>query len=510
MSPITENRIRNTNEIRAGAVTLESTPIQLNIELTGVCNIQPPCVFCTGKNIGYNYRPLDISYLDKYADFLERCERVNEDSFGEPLTHRSFVEVARRFAARGQTFSFVTNGLCLAGEVAEGIAQLGAAVRFHISFNAASEETFFRLTGRRFETVLNNVRQYIELYRKHHNATPDLTLTFIVMRVNRHEVSDFIRLAHSLGVKALLASLHERPSIPLGNFGYEFVYDEERLTDAEYDSLGLEARELAAALGSIVLIQWDASSDSAVRGFAEEGVEIPCLIPWRFLFVQEHSQNVYACPYHRRPIANLADRSLADVWNGEELRNLRSSLAAKKIPKFCWDNAAGCPLVMRQRQTAPIELESDILVGRNDHDHFGLGWHPLESLERPIRWTSRQGAFCLRRNGGNTLCFTCISYKPNLAVSPTNGLVQVGGETIGAFRIEKTEWATLRFTLPPARETGVSDDKIDGAIVIENPWRPNLQLTSSFQEAVVGRGTTVAGSRDPRLLGIAVSHIWQE
>jgi hypothetical protein len=46
--------------------------------------------------------------------------------------------------------------------------------------------------------------------------------------------------------------------------------------------------------------------------------------------------------------------------------------------------------------------------------------------------------------------------------------------------------------------------------VIENPWRPHLELKSSFQEAVIGRGTTVQGSRDPRLLGIAVSHIWLE
>lgn len=76
MSLIEENRAKNAAEVRANKVHLESKPIQVNVELTGLCNIQPPCVFCTGKNVGYNYRPLDASYLDKYSDFLERCERV--------------------------------------------------------------------------------------------------------------------------------------------------------------------------------------------------------------------------------------------------------------------------------------------------------------------------------------------------------------------------------------------------------------------------------------------------
>lgn len=510
VSLIQENRAKNVAEVRARHVWLESKPIQVNLELTGVCNIQPPCVFCTGKNVGYNYRPLNVSYLNKYSDFLERCERVNEDSFGEPLTHRSFVDVARRFINAGQTFSFVTNGLCLSGEVAQGLAELGPSVRFHISFNAACDRTFFHLTGRRFEVLLTNVRNYIALYRELHGTVPDITLTFIVMRINADEVADFIRLAHDLEVKALLASLHERPSIPLGQFGYDFVYEDERLSDAEYAAVGSEARELAAELNTIVLIQWDAATDSAIRGFAEEGVDIPCLIPWRFLFVQEHSQNVYACPYHRRPIANLAGQSLSDVWNGKELVNLRASLAAGKIPKYCWDNAAGCPLVMRERQLQRHDLKSEIRVGENDHEQFGAGWHPLEPLDRPTRWTARTAEFQLRPNGGQTLCLTCNSYKPNLAEDPTTGRIEIGQETVGTFEVNRTEWVTLSFPMPAHLTSDPTADKVEGRIVIDNPWRPHLELKSSFQEAVIGQGTTVQGSRDPRLLGVAVSELWLE
>src|SRR5688572_33211608 len=110
MSLIEENRRLNTEEVRSGETRLRSAPLQVNVELTGVCNIDPPCVFCSGKNFGHNYRPLDPAYLERYAEVLDRCEHVNEDSFGEPLSHPGLVDLARRVTGNGQVFSFVTNG----------------------------------------------------------------------------------------------------------------------------------------------------------------------------------------------------------------------------------------------------------------------------------------------------------------------------------------------------------------------------------------------------------------
>lgn len=147
------------------------------------------------------------------------------------------------------------------------------------------------------------------------------------------------------------------------------------------------------------------------------------------------------------------------------------------------------------------------MVGDNDHLQFGEGWHALEPLDRPIRWTARAAAFHLHANGGQTLCLTCNSYKPNLEESPTNGRVEVEGETIGAFRIERTEWSTIRFQLPSQLTARAAGGKIDGRLVIENPWRPHLELKSSFQEAVIGRGTTVEGSRDPASRHCRIAHL---
>ncbi len=246
MSLIEENRRLNTEEVRSGQIRLASAPLQVNVELTGVCNIDPPCLFCSGKNFGHNYRPLDPAYLERYSHLLDRCEHVNEDSFGEPMSHPALVELAQRFTANDQVFSFVTNGLLLTPAKADKLAACGPRLGIHVSFNASTEDTFYKLTGKSFSRVVENVRYYVEAYRKQNGgAAPDLILTFIVMKINRHEVPGFLHLTRELGARALLASLHDRPSVPLGHFGYDFVYEDEMLPYQDLLQTGEEALALS-------------------------------------------------------------------------------------------------------------------------------------------------------------------------------------------------------------------------------------------------------------------------
>jgi MoaA/NifB/PqqE/SkfB family radical SAM enzyme len=489
------NRKLNEAEVRAGRVRLASAPLQVNIELTGVCNINPPCVFCSGKNFGHNYKALDAAHLDKYSSFLERCEHVNEDSFGEPLSHPGLVATARRFIANGQRFSFVTNGLLLSRDKAEALAALGPKLGMHVSFNAASGDTFYKLTGKSFDLVVENVRYYSAAYARHNaGAAPDLILTFIVMKINRHEVGPFLRLARELRGRALLASLHDRPSVPLGHFGYDFVYEDEMLPYPELQQVGREATMLAAELGVECVLQWDAAHDSAIRGFAEPGVATPCLIPWRFLFVQEHTRKVFACPYHRNPYGDVARTPLEEIWNGPAALELRESLVRGQIPKYCLDDAAGCPLVMAARQArlspgpeALDAIESSVIVGQNDFAHLVSGWHALEHVPYPVRWTSEASEFLIRTAGRQELCIEAVA----LGRKRAQGRVEMEGQPVGTFEVDDSGWQKLRFRLPSAAAKGPVQR---GRILTDSPWIP----------ASAGVGS------DTRRLGIAVRRIWTE
>jgi MoaA/NifB/PqqE/SkfB family radical SAM enzyme len=504
-----DNRDLNTDEIRQGRSHLSSTPLQINIDLTGICNIHPPCVFCSGKNFGYNYAPADAAALDAYAPFLERCEQVNDDSFGEPLSHPALVDVARRFTARGQTFSFVSNGLLLTPDKAGQLAALGTNLGMHVSFNAATSETFYRLTGRSFDLLVENVRHFAESFRAANAQDPELVLTFIVMRMNRHEVPAFLELAAGLRCRALLAPLHDRPSRPLGRFGYDFVYEREMLPFAELQDVGAEAQRIADRLGLHLLLQWDQAADSAVRGFAEPGVDVPCLIPFRFLHLQHHSRKVYACPYHVKPLGDLLESPVGEIWNSDDAQQMRQSLLRGEIPSFCWNNSVACPIISRTRAERPRPpAPADILMGETDRVSLGEGWHRLEELPELARWTFARAVFDISADGMTTLCVRCQSFRPGLDTDPVRGSIAVDDIELGTFDLSEPGWHDLRFALPSAARAG--GRALTGTIVVDNPWVPAAVLTSSVFEAVLGRPKTVAGSRDTRELGIVVRRIWME
>lgn len=512
MKPPEANRALNASEVRAGRTTLRSTPLQVNVDLTGVCNINPPCVFCSGKNVGYHYAPMDAAYLERYAPYLDRCERINDDSFGEPLSHPQLLDVARRFSGNGQRFSLVSNGLRLTRDVAEALAELGTNLGLHVSFNAATGPTFHKLTGKRFDLVVENVRTFVEIYCRRHGALPDLTLTFIVMALNRHEVADFLHLAKALGAGVLLAPLHERPSKPLGDFGYDFVYEREMLSFAELQHIGAEAKQLAHTLALTLHLQWELGADTALRSFSEPDVAIPCLIPWRYLHIQQHSQKVYACPYHKRPIGDLTTQSLDEIWNGDEAIALRRSLSAGTIPRFCWNNSASCPLIYRARHDGFSDPPAaDITIGQNDHSHLDDGWHAVEELPEPVRWTSRRAGFRIAAGAYSTLCIRCQSFKPGLEDDPMRSHVEIADTVIGTIRIGRSGWQDVRLPLPGGlRLPAGRADAVRGVIVTENPWVPADVLQASVCEPVIGVPRVVAGSYDRRELGIVVQRIWME
>ncbi len=491
MSLIRENRQLNTEEVRSGQTRLRSAPLQVNVELTGVCNIDPPCLFCSGKNFGHNYRPLDPAYLESYSHVLDRCEHVNEDSFGEPLSHPALVELAQRFTANGQVFSFVTNGLLLTPAKADRLAACGPRLGIHVSFNASTGDTFYKLTGKSFPRVVENVRYYVKTYREQNGgAAPDLTLTFVVMKINRHEVPGFLRLTHELGARALLAPLHDRPSVPLGHFGYDFVYEDEMLSYPEILRVGEEALALSRQLGIDCALQWDAARDSAIRGFAEPGVATPCLIPWRFLFIQEHTRKVFACPYHRHPYGDLQTATLEEIWNGETAQTLRGSLARGDIPKLCLEDSASCPLVMEFRSHPPRDVDSQVTVGENDFHHLTVGWHPLERVPEPIRWASGAAEFLLRTGGHKRLFVEAIVWGKGTAKRSVRGRMEVEGRDVGGFRVKSGRWNLLRFRLPRSLPGPI----VRGRILTEQTWVP----------ANEGLGD------DTRRLGIAVRRIWAD
>jgi MoaA/NifB/PqqE/SkfB family radical SAM enzyme len=341
-------------EIRHRRATLTSAPATINIELTGKCNVKPACTFCVGKNLPLYHEPGHLD-LERYWPHLLRARRVNDCSYGEPLLAPAFEHVVARLAAAGVRFGFTTNGLLLTERRARFLAEHGDGLDFCVSVNAATATTYAIHHGQDFPRLIANLKRFVEIHAETRPGKPlPMLLSFIVMRSNRDEVFDFLRLAQEIGVKRiLLRHLFDlgHDEFTVNNFGYHFVYREEMLPLEEYQAIERRVREERPPLD--VEFAWN-PKDSFIAEQAEEGVDIPCLFPWKFLSIRP-LHDIYApCVYLKQPMASPSKMSIEEVWNGEVMRGLRSSLAAGRVPDYCMANGHNCPLVLQERAKAGL------------------------------------------------------------------------------------------------------------------------------------------------------------
>jgi hypothetical protein len=133
------------------------------------------------------------------------------------------------------------------------------------------------------------------------------------------------------------------------NFGHLFIYEQERLTFADYQSIQAQIRETAEFQGLNIDYAWD-SQDAFIAQQAEADVPIPCFFPWKFLCIQPLHDTYTPCIFLKKGIAFPSQASLEEVWNGEVLVSMRNSLRSGKIPDFCQSFGDCCPLVLNQRE----------------------------------------------------------------------------------------------------------------------------------------------------------------
>jgi MoaA/NifB/PqqE/SkfB family radical SAM enzyme len=349
-----DRRAALREEIHARRTRLVSAPATINIELTGRCNFKPACTFCVGKNAPNYEEPghMPGDQLARYWPDLLRSQRVNDCSYGETLLYPEFDTVVERLTSSGVRFGFTTNGLLLSERRARFLVEHGDRVELVVSLNAATRDTFWRLHGQNFGRIVGNVERFIQIHRALRPGRPvPLYLSFIVMRSNRHEVAGFLRLALRLGVERVI--LRHLFDLRVGeyssdNFGDHFAYEDERLPYADYARIETEIRAAPEFGGLGIQFAWNSAS-SFIAQQAEEGVDIACLFPWKFLCVRPLHNSYAPCVYLKKSIAPPSATTIEEVWNGETMVGIRTALAAGTVADFCMTYGDACPIVLKRR-----------------------------------------------------------------------------------------------------------------------------------------------------------------
>lgn len=267
------------------------------VELTYRCNLD--CFFCY-NDLGLRGTPLSreryLALLDELAELQVFHLTL---SGGEPLAHPHFLELGGRARELGFVVRVKSNGHALRGEMARRLRDEVDPFLVEVSLHGATAATHDRQTRVRgsFERLLANLDECLSLGLR-------LKLNSTLTRWNEDEVEPMLELARGLGVP-----LQIDPQVTPRDDG-----DREPLAVAATPEglarfFALQEAAVAAAGGP------GEAADCGPAG-AGSGIGAPdrhCGAGSAGVAIDPYG-NVLPCVQWRRPLGNLHDQTLREIW----------------------------------------------------------------------------------------------------------------------------------------------------------------------------------------------------
>lgn len=294
---------------------------------------------------GKPHRRMNIAMVRRVLDSCRgtRLREVIPSTMGEPLLYERFDEFIDLCTEFGVKLNLTTNGTFPRRTTrawAERIVPVCSDVK--ISINGATAPTQEAvMLGAKFEHVLRNVREFVEVRDQHAKAGGNVCrVTFQVtfMQNNVHELPDIVRLAASLGVDRVKG--HH-----LWTHFAEIEGLSMRRSHAAVDEWNqvVQLAEAAAANhvlpnGKRVLLENIHQLNPERRDDIAPGGACPFLGEEAWVSAEGRFNPCCAPDAQRRTLGefgHLDETSLMEVWNGPEYRRLVDRYQDHSLCKGC-------------------------------------------------------------------------------------------------------------------------------------------------------------------------------
>jgi MoaA/NifB/PqqE/SkfB family radical SAM enzyme len=323
------------------------------VELTYRCNLD--CFFCY-NDLALRGRPLSLQqYVDFFADLRDLQVLNLTLTGGEPLAHPDFLRLGARARELGFVVRIKSNGHALRGAMARRIRDEVDPFLIEVSLHGASAAVHDRQTRvpGSFERLLANLREMRALGLR-------VKLNGTLTAWNEHEIEGMLALADQLGLQLQIDPEvtprddgdHEPLSISPSRDGVRrlFALLAERAAQARRAAAPAAADEPATAGAGVPALPAIAMR-LADDGLAPAGPGKHCGAGSSGIAVDPFG-SVYPCVQWRRPVGNLHDASIREIWaKSSGLSEVRAlTVAAKQVVdgygaagallNFCPGNAA--------------------------------------------------------------------------------------------------------------------------------------------------------------------------
>ena len=187
-------------EFRAGVLEVRSSPCMLTLETSSRCNLR--CVMCPHAiNAVDRPKHLEENLVADLEKFIRQSNSIQLHGIGEPLTSPAFW-ASLKFLPENCESSINTNLTVLDERRLNDLISSKLKI-VNVSLDAARPETYRKIRGYSFETVIGNIRRLVEERKNRGNKYPLLYMNMTLMRSNIEELPEFIDLAVDLGAETV-------------------------------------------------------------------------------------------------------------------------------------------------------------------------------------------------------------------------------------------------------------------------------------------------------------------
>ncbi|MDR2198184.1 MAG: radical SAM protein [Deltaproteobacteria bacterium] len=321
LKAILESRLRKEGGFRPDP----RFPISVELSLTHLCDLD--CVYCSDRRVRRSPDLLTPAVLKKLIGDLKEggVRGLVIEGGGEPTLSPLFPEAVETASGLSLPLGLITNGLKLFA--ADRDASLYRRFQWiRVSLDAASEESFHRLKGRKgFHRTLENIARLARL-----EPRPVVGAGYVLTRLNS-DPEELLRLAQTLREMGGVSYLAVRPVVDHPDLSYR---PPEGALGAEESLARLKSLETPDFLVDLAPL-----SLNKVRG----NLGLPCLAHSLAAVVGADGL-VWICGRLNaqddfRPLGSLLEESFGEIWEGGKRREQAALLSSAA---YCRKNCPDC------------------------------------------------------------------------------------------------------------------------------------------------------------------------
>jgi MoaA/NifB/PqqE/SkfB family radical SAM enzyme len=319
-------------------------PYQVYIEVTNRCNS-----LCASCPLTFDhFLPFEPKHhltwpqFRRIVDQLPRIERAVLHGIGEPLLNPQLPRFIAHLKERGAHVLFNTNAVLLDERRGDALREAGLD-ELRVSLDAATPALYHRLRGiDKFDQIVAHLWAFIT--RHGGWERPRVSLWFVGMQENLHELPAFVRLAANLGVP----EVYLQRLVYFGGVvgaGSSRPYDGSTMVPEQSLFATLEQRQ-AALIEECEWLATDLGLTFRASGATtpHESVAIKgahpwqgCYRPWALMYITATGTALPCCiapfattDYQQIMLGNVFDRPLAEVWNDRPYQELRAAVLGEQ------------------------------------------------------------------------------------------------------------------------------------------------------------------------------------